>query len=710
MEKLRAKLEYIIFENKQNHYLVGSFSDVETYHIFTASGNVVDPQEDMDYDLEGDYVQHPKYGKQFQITSASKVLPTQEKAIIRFLCSDQFSGIGKKTAQSIYDALGEDCLEQISQDASVLYQIPSLNQKKIDCIEKGIKDFKGFNETYFQLMKMGLSDSKIALLEAKYKNVMEVIEKNCFQPYYEINGFGYKSSVLLANQLGMEPMDERRQDAYVYNLCRELAMASGNTYLTWANVLESANGLSQEFVTETLARLQEEGYLYVIENRVYPFSLYEDEMSIAEIVNEHIFDVEKIEDSIIESKIHEVEFAYNIEYDDKQKDAFYSFFHTSFSILNGGPGTGKTTIVRGILKICKSLFPESRIQLCAPTGRASKRLSQLSDCDSRTIHSLLQWDLESNTFGKNEDEPLDCDFLIIDEFSMVDTHLFAALLKALPLHCRILIIGDENQLESVGPGKVFEDLIESNLIPVVHLDKIFRQKNGSGIVSLAQQIRHDEACTFEDGVEFLEIEGVELVEQVKYLSKEFDLDTMQILAPMYKGIAGIDALNATMQEIHNPKSKDKKELKVGTTIFRENDKVMLLKNMPDDNVYNGDIGWISSIAKSKEGTSIEVDFKDHYVEFTNDFLYYLTHAYCISVHKSQGSEYDTVFMVVDRSGSYMLEKRLIYTGISRAKKKLFILGNKMLFERQVKLRQKRIRQTSLKQYLIEKSGYHDTKY
>ncbi len=705
MEKLRAKLEYIVFENKQNHYVVGSFSDLDTYHIFTASGNVLDVQEGMEYELEGEYITHPKYGNQFQIKGASKILPSSQKQIVRFLSSETFSGIGKKTAQAIYDLLGDSCLEDISKDISLLYQIPSLNQKKIDIIKKGLEEFQGFNEVYVQLLKMGLSDSKIALLESKYKDVMKTIEENCFQPYYEISGFGYKSAVMLANYTGMDPMDIRRQDAYIYNICKDMAMNTGNTYLTWANVVESANGLEPNLVIDTLHRLKENGYLYIEKNRVYPFSLYEDEKEIAELVQEHIFPVEQIENDIINSKIHEVEFAYNIEYDDKQKDAFYAFFQNSISILNGGPGTGKTTVVKGILKICKSMFPESTIQICAPTGRASKRLSQLSDCDSRTIHSLLQWDLESNIFKKNEEDPLECDFLIVDEFSMVDTHLFAALLKALPLHCRIFIIGDENQLESVGPGKVFEDIIDSNLVPAIHLEKIFRQKNGSGIVSLAKSIRDEKPCIFEDGVHFIELEGMDIVEQIRYLSIECDIDSMQILAPMYKGVAGIDAINGMMQQIHNPKSKNKKEIRIGSTIFREQDKVMLLKNMPDNDVYNGDIGKITRIEKTSEKTYIEVDFQSQFVEFSSDFLYYLSHAYCISVHKSQGSEYDTVFVIVDRQASYMLEKRLLYTAISRAKKELYILGNKSLFERQVKLKQKRIRQTSLKEFLLNQNNY-----
>ncbi|MGM9912576.1 SF1B family DNA helicase RecD2 [Floccifex sp.] len=696
METIDAILEYVVFENEQNHYIVATFSQTDTYHKFTATGIVRDVSEDMEYTLTGDYVHHPKYGEQFQIKSAVRKLPTNEKQIVRFLSGERFNGIGKKTAMEIYESFGDNCLELILQDDSILYQIPSLNQKKINTIKKGIQEFSSFNESYVQLIKMGLSDAKIELLQKHYDNPVEVIQKNCFQPFYEVNGFGYKTSVFLANTLAMEAMDSRRQDAYICNVCRDLVMNSGNTFLSLASICENTKVLSKQQIIEAIQRLKKNDILEIQNDRIYPFHLLSDEMTISNDVKDHIFKVDQIDESVLDTKIREVEFSLNIEYDDKQKDAIISFFNHSFSILNGGPGTGKTTVVKGILNICTQLYPDRTIQLCAPTGRASKRLSQLSECDSRTIHSLLQWDLHSNTFGKDENNKIDCDFLIIDEFSMVDTHLFCQLLKALPLRCRILLIGDENQLESVGPGKVFEDLIDSSLLPVVHLTKIYRQANGSGIVTLAKEIREDQKCSFDDGVTFIEANSFEILERICELISQQDI---QILAPMYKGVCGIDEINKMMQELMNPKSKYKKEIKVGQVVFREKDKVMLLKNMAEEDVYNGDMGTIIHIEKTKDNAIIEVDFGNQIVPFDHDFLYFLTHAYCISVHKSQGSEYENVIFVVDSNSTYMLEKRLIYTAISRAKHHLYIIGNQQLFENQVKLKQKRIRQTSLKENL-----------
>ena len=693
---IEARLEYIIFENKANHYVVAGFSELKTYHNFTAAGRIENPIEDQEYVLQGEYVKHPKYGEQFRVDMAKKKLPDNSDAIIHFLCGENFPTIGKKTAESIYETLGENCLEKIHNNPELLHEVPNLTAKKILIIQKGIQEFTGFNETYAKLLKYGLSPRQIQMLLDTYDNVLDVIEEDCFKPYYEVYGFGYKTACKMASAIGLSNEDPRRLDAYIYELARQLSMATGNTYITFATIFQNVRGVNESLIQESIDRLVSLQYLYVENTRIYPFTLHEDEVTIAKELKNHLFEVESVD---VESKIKQVEFSLAITYDQEQKDAIQLFFDRSFMILTGGPGTGKTTTVKGILEICKDVYPDSKIQLCAPTGRASKRLAQLSNCDSRTIHSLLQWNLEDNSFGKNEEDPLDVDFIIVDEFSMVDTHLFAQLLKALPQRCRILLIGDEDQLESVGPGKVLEDLIKSDVIDTVHLKKIFRQSSGSGIVTLAKEIREETTCHYEDGVEFIERTTPKIMDALIDYVKDMDLDSMQILAPMYKGAAGIDEINRQMQVLFNPKSPQKNQMKVGTTIFRENDKVMLLKNLPDEDVYNGDIGTIVEI-DSKQNV-ISVDFTNTIVDFSTDFLYYLKHAWCISVHKSQGNEYQTVFCIVDVNAKNMLEKRLLYTAISRAKKQLFIIGNKSLFETQVRLKLKRIRQTSLQERINE---------
>lgn len=696
-EILHAKLDFIIFENAQNHYVVASFEELGDYHEFTGAGRIVDPKEETEYELEGEYVTHPKYGSQFRIDRARMILPTKREAVVHFLSGDNFPTIGKKSAETIYEILGDDCLEKIRKDPHILSQIPRFPEKKIEIITDGIARFTGYNDNYLKLVEYGLSERQIALLEAAYEeDALKTITEDPFRPLYEIYGFGYKGTLKLADAVHIPQDDLRRLEAMIYEMCRQMAMNSGNTYIPYPILQDRFRNVRPEAFEEALTNLITHEHLQSEKEKIFPFSLYEDEIVIAQHLNDHVFEVETVDPEEIDEKISEVEFLLNIEYDDIQKKAIHAFFAHSASILNGGPGTGKTTTVKGILQIAKTMYPDAVIQLCAPTGRASKRLSQLSDNDSKTIHSLLKWNLEDNHFGKNEKDPLDIDFLIVDEFSMVDTHLFASLLKALPPHCRILLIGDEDQLESVGPGKVFSDLIETSIFPIVHLEKIFRQSKGSGIALLARDIRDEKKVDFGDGASFIERKPEHILETLMKEVSAYDEDeraALQIIAPMYKGRVGIDAINAALQQLINPPAPQKKQMKAGTIWFREGDKVMLQKNLPDDDVYNGDIGYISEI----HDHVITVDFGTQIVDFTKDFLYYLTHAYCISVHKSQGSEYETVYCIVEPQTARMLNKKLLYTAVSRAKKQLFVIGDEKLFERQIRLKQSHIRLTMLKE-------------
>jgi hypothetical protein len=269
---IEAKLEYIIFENKANHYVVAGFSELKTYHHFTAAGRIEDPIEDQEYVLEGDYITHPKYGEQFRIDMAKKKLPDNSDAIIHFLCGENFPTIGKKTAESIYDVLGENCLEKIHKDPKILNEVPNLSEKKIAIIKKGIQEFTGFNEAYAKLLKYGLSPRQIQMLLDTYDDVLDVIEEDCFKPYYEVYGFGYKTALKLASAIGLSNEDPRRLDAYIYELARQLSMATGNTYITFATIFSNVQGVSEELIHNSIDRLVAMQYLYVENTRIYPFT------------------------------------------------------------------------------------------------------------------------------------------------------------------------------------------------------------------------------------------------------------------------------------------------------------------------------------------------------------------------------------------------------------------------------------------------------
>ena len=288
---IEAKLEYIIFENKANHYVVAVFSELKTYHNFTAAGRIEDPVEDQEYILEGEYIKHPKYGEQFRVDIAKKKLPDNSDSIIHFLCGENFPTIGKKTAESIYETLGENCLEKIHKDPTILNQVPNLSEKKISIIKKGIQEFTGFNEAYAKLLKYGLSSRQIQMLLDTYDDVLKVIEEDCFKPYYEVYGFGYKTACKMASAIGLSSEDPRRLDAYIYELARQLSMATGNTYITFATIFSNVQGVSEELIQESIDRLVAMQYLYVENTRIYPFTLHEDEVTIAKELQNHLFNV-----------------------------------------------------------------------------------------------------------------------------------------------------------------------------------------------------------------------------------------------------------------------------------------------------------------------------------------------------------------------------------------------------------------------------------
>lgn len=695
-----ARLEHIIFRNDDNAYLVGSFYDEKNRHSFTGAGRLNDPEEEQVYELVGEEVHHPRFGRQFRILTGRRQLPDESEAVVRFLSGKSFPGIGQKTAQGIVEALGEDCLEIISADSTVLMRVPGLNQAKRETIIQGLQEYAGDSAAYVKLLEWGVAPRQISLLQGHYEDVMRVLEDNPFRPLYEVYGFGYQSALKLADAMHISGQDLRRLDALLFNNARQLSMKTGNTWLSMARMWDSVQGLDPAVFEASLERLCRDGSLEMDSTRIYPFELCTEEKNIARGMADHTFDVEIPDKQDLEKRIREAEFGLGIEYDARQKDAIREFFRCSVMILNGGPGTGKTTVVRGILKLVHAFFPDAVVQLAAPTGRAAKRLAALSDNNARTIHSLLKWNLEDNSFAKGPADPLDCQFLIIDESSMIDTHLFASLLLALPQDCRLLLIGDEDQLESVGPGKVFQDLIASGRIPVVHLERIWRQSEGSGIITLAQQIRQEQDCTWQDGVRFLDLPEQQILDAIlEDVDPQMDPDRFQVLAPMYKGAAGIEAVNEALQRVFNPAKPGIPELSAGPVVFRKGDKVMLLKNMPDEDVFNGDMGVISSI--DPKARVITVDFEETQVDFTKDFLYYLSHAWCVSVHKAQGSEYDKVYCVVSCPNRGMLSRKLLYTAISRAKKELVLLGDPVLFQEKVRAKARLPRQTTLKERILD---------
>lgn len=706
--EIKAKCKFIVFENPSNDYKVIRFERIdETHASFIGVGYFKQLEREALYRLQGKYVEHRKYGIQFQIESCERILSDDTDLLVRFFSSAHFPGIGKTTAKRMVDTLGKDIIQVLRENKDALDQVAGMNDQKKQVIMQGLRITSVLDDTYLNLATIGLNNKQIARLEEVYGNeFVEELKTDPYRPFFEIDGFSLRVCERLAMQYGIDDGDIRHVRALVMQIFKQAAFHSGSTYLPkeqFITMLQKQITYEGE-IEDILQILCKEGYLVEQNEKLYDRKEYDAEVSICKKLRLLSHPCDAPDHAYLLENIRTIEKELNISYDVHQIEAIIGFFSHTFLILNGGPGTGKTTTIRGILSLYQRLYPDDEIVLAAPTGRASKRLSELSSNPASTIHSLLKWDLDSNTFLVDEHSPLHCDVLIVDEFSMVDNRLFAQLLKGLPLSSKLLIIGDCDQLPSVSCGSVLRDLIESELFPLFSLNRIYRQAEGSGIANLAYLIRTQAPLTFEKDVSFITCSSVQLraavCEVVKNaLEKGFDAKDIQVLAPKYQGSCGIDLLNQDLQTLLNPVDPYKKEVSIAGRIFREGDKVLQLRNMREDAVYNGDIGEIIEIENGIQGPVIVVAFDDQIVEYENETLYYLTHAYCISIHKSQGNEYPIVILPIVKEYHFMLNQRLLYTAITRAKCGLVLLGDQQLFQQALKQKERVKRYTSLAEQL-----------
>ena len=475
--------------------------------------------------------------------------------------------------------------------------------------------------------------------------------------------------------------------------------------------------IEKEVCEKYLEELSIDNIIIKEQNRYYLKEFYEYEKDIASNLN-LIANLGEIRVKNFEKLINDLEIRIDVNYNEEQKNAIKGALENRISIITGGPGTGKTTIINAIVKLyikMNNLNPHdviSDIALLAPTGRASKKMSESTGLGAMTIHRYLKWNKEKNEFQINEFNKNSQKLIIVDETSMIDTYLFTSLLKGIKHNIQLVFVGDSNQLPSVGAGLILNDLIDSAYFNHYPLSRIYRQSDNSYIPVLAKEIKDCELSssfvTQKDDYNFLPAKGNNIKEMIRKIcqmsiDKGLDEQSIQILAPMYKGENGIDNLNVILQELFNPPNQDKKEIKVGEVIYRVNDKVLQLTNSFDDNVYNGDIGYIKEIKTITEPRKKEVfiiDFDGNKVEYKKEDLIMIRHAYAISIHKSQGSEFPHVIMPVSRGYYKMLYNKLMYTGVSRAKKSLVIIGEQESFVMAVKNNYSKERKTTLKERII----------
>lgn len=724
MSYIKGNYRRSIYQNSQG-YNIGLFKVMDTDdekladyidHIITFTGYFHELNDMDTYLFYGKLVTHPKYGEQFQVDNYERCKPEEKDSIIEFLTSGLFKGIGEKKAKAIVDVLGKDTLKIILENPDNLILIPGVTKKNIEVLHTKLQEYESSYETILILTELGFSTKDAMIVYNFYKNkTKNIIDTNIYQIIEDIYNMTFKKIDAIALKSGLEKDAPIRVEASIIYIMNELSNAYGHSYYfkeEIASYLQRVLGvnITEELFLSSLENLEKNLLIVKREDRYYLKEMYESET----LITKRFRMLSREEDIVIkdiDSKIKELENLFGITYNEQQFLAIKNSLLKQLLIITGGPGTGKTTIMKGVTELYRTVNKlsyeqlQEKIALLAPTGRAAKRMSESTLLRASTIHRFLKWQKETNKFQVNEYNKSRVEFVIIDEASMIDTYLMASLLKGISANCKILLVGDDHQLPSVGPGQVLHDLIESNSLQKVELTELYRQGKDSNILTLAYDIRqgevNEEVFNVGDDLTFIKATPDQVVDNVLEITdtyQDLSYKEFQILCPMYKTIAGIDEINRHVQNKVNPKTKNKKELQYGDVIFRENDKVLQLTNMPDENVYNGDIGIIKEI-KTAPKKEIIIDFDGNIVKYTPSNFNNFRLAYAISIHKAQGSEFDVVIIPIVRNFNKMLYRKLIYTAITRSKKKLYLIGDINALKYAVSNNNSDIRRTSIKDYL-----------
>lgn len=688
-----------IYRNEMNGYMVGLFKikdnninyDDDIIHI---TGVLPRLSEKKEYILYGELVVHNKYGKQFNVTSFDINLPTKEEELVVFLSSDLFP-IGEVTAKRIVDTFHEETINKILENKDCLQLIPRLGENKINRIYNVLVDYQSTSNIVMELTKLGFDMKDSLSFLNKYNNkILDTVNNNVYE-LIDSDEISFVKIDEIALSMGINEDDERRVKALIIYIMKGLCFNNGDTYLFLeeiSNMLSNYVSISSEKLDYLMLKLVKDKKIIIEDKRYYLRKFYEAEKYICERLC-FLNDMSITSNISIDKYIDNKEKDNKIKYDELQKKAIYSGVNNNITIITGGPGTGKTTIVKAIVNILihEKKLKKDDIALLAPTGRASKKLMETTSISASTIHKYLGWDKDTNTFATDEYSPNSQKYVIVDEVSMIDTLLMEALLKGIRRDTKLILVGDYYQLPSVSEGQVLKDIIDSDCLPVIRLNQIYRQSEGSYILNLAYDIKNknisEDLFIKKDDYLYINSDNDNTSSYIKEIVKKaikkgYTDHEVQVLAPMYKSLNGIDNLNIILQELFNPKADNKKEIKVGDTIFRQYDKVLQLINDPDNNVYNGDIGYIEEIIISKEKkivNQININYDGTIVNYTPDKFINFRHGYAISIHKAQGSEFDMVIMPITNSFKRMLNNKLIYTGVTRAKKSLVVVGDSSSF-------------------------------
>jgi exodeoxyribonuclease V alpha subunit len=700
LSKIRGQIERITFANEENGFTIAKLKVQGEKELVTVVGSFpgINPGEVLE--LLGEWSNHPKFGSQFKAVKFKSVIPATVAGIEKYLGSGLIKGIGPVMASRLVKRFKENTLEIIDTDPDRLTEVEGIGEKRVQMIRNAWEAQKEIREVMVFLQGHGVSSTYAAKIYRQYgKGSIKVVQENPYRLAVDIFGIGFKTADKIAGNLGIDRNSEIRAEAGILYVLHELA-DDGHVYYPYELLIEASQKIlevDKEIIIKGLAKLFEERKIVLedlnepktdfIANHkaVYLTGYHVAEQNIALKLKVLLNSPSNLRQIDEEKALEWVQKRLDIQLTEMQKRGVKTAIKEKVMVLTGGPGTGKTTIIKAILEIYRRLT--SKIIMGAPTGRAAKRMSEATGWEAKTLHRVLEWSPKEMGFKKDGDHPLDADVVIVDEASMIDNLLMHHFLKAVPRGAVLILVGDVNQLPSVGAGNVLKDIIASGVIPVVEVNEIFRQAMGSLIITNAHRINQGEFPRIPDPKEetpqdfyFIQKEKPEdvaatildlVTNRIPSRFKMNPINDIQVLTPMHRGVIGAENLNKVLQEALN---NSQVQLPRGGKIYKLGDKVMQIKNDYDKEVFNGDIGRITRI--DSEEQEVTVDFDGRQVEYDFSDLNELVLAYAVSVHKSQGSEYPVVVMPVHISHYMLLQRNLIYTGVTRARKLVIIVGTK----------------------------------